>query len=175
MCNLYDAGQAWYSDIMHIRNIEVSDYRPVITVLNEWWGGRHMSDMLPKLFFVHFSSTGFIAEEDGSIIGFLVGFISQTRPDEAYIHFSGVHPDFRKRGIARTLYDRFFAAVRSRGCREVRCVTSIVNKTSIAFHTALGFRIEPGDAMTDGASYHPDYDGPGEHRVLFLKDLQWNA
>jgi hypothetical protein len=39
---------------MGIRNIEETDYIPVITVLNGWWGGRNMADMLPKLFFQYF-------------------------------------------------------------------------------------------------------------------------
>jgi GNAT superfamily N-acetyltransferase len=156
---------------MHTRNLESSDYIPIINVLNEWWGGRHMSDMLPKLFFTHFNTTSFVSEHEGTIVGFLVGFVSQARPQEAYIHFLGVHPDFRNHGIARTLHDQFFACVRTKCCREVRCVTSPVNKTSIAFHTAVGFQIEPGNAQIDGISYHPDYDGPGEHRVLLVKDL----
>jgi predicted GNAT superfamily acetyltransferase len=160
---------------MHIRNLRPSDYQRIISVLNEWWGGRRMSDMLPKLFFVHFTTTSFVAEENGSIVGFIVGFLSQSKPEEAYIHFCGVHPDSRKRGIARELYGQFFRSVRAKGCQLVRCVTSTVNKTSIAFHIALGFQVEPGDARIDGMAYHSDYDGPGEHRVLFIKSIQENT
>jgi ribosomal protein S18 acetylase RimI-like enzyme len=157
---------------MNLRNLEPSDYPAVISVLDEWWGGRHMSDMLPRLFFTHFSSTSFLAEEDGTLAGFLVGFISQTKPDNAYIHFSGIHPDFRKQGLGRLLYERFFKTVQMKGCRYVRCVTSIVNRNSIAFHTALGFSTEAGNAVAEGISFHPDYDGPGEHRVLFVRQLE---
>ncbi len=134
-----------------------------------------MSDMLPKLFFVHFTTTSFVAEEDGFIMGFIVGFLSQSNPEESYIHFLGVHPDFRKRGIARELYGQFFKSVRAKGCRLVKCVTSTVNKTSIAFHIALGFQVEPGDAQIDGMTCHSDYDGPGEHRVLFVKSVPENT
>ena len=31
-----------------IRNAEPSDYLPIISVINAWWGGRNMADMLPK-------------------------------------------------------------------------------------------------------------------------------
>ncbi len=44
---------------------EPSDYEPILSVLNDWWGGRNMSDMLPKLFFVHFRETSFVAESEG--------------------------------------------------------------------------------------------------------------
>lgn len=35
---------------MKIRNVQPADYPLLISVLNDWWGGRKMSDMLPKLF-----------------------------------------------------------------------------------------------------------------------------
>jgi ribosomal protein S18 acetylase RimI-like enzyme len=86
---------------MEIRSVKGSDYYVISPLINEWWGGRQMSDMLPKLFFDHFKNTSFIAEKDGKIVGFLIGFLSQTYPEEAYIHFVGVHPDYRKSGIGR--------------------------------------------------------------------------
>lgn len=130
-----------------------------------------MADMLPKLFFVHFQETGFVCEDDGNIIAFLVGFLSQTYPNEAYIHFVGVHPMYRKQGIANRLYDTFFAAVRKKGCDTIRCVTSPVNKGSIAFHQRMGFQIEPGDDVIDGIQVASNYDGKGNSRVLFVKKL----
>lgn len=156
---------------MNIRTVNASDYAEVIAVLNDWWGGRQMSDMLPKLFFVHFQPTSFIAEQDGEIIGFLIGFQSQTCPNEAYIHFIGVHPDQRKNGVARRLYETFIDNVCQLGCDTVRCVTSPINTTSIAFHTRLGFRIERGDSEAGGVSVHSNYDGRGESRVLFFKKI----
>ncbi|MCP9835642.1 MULTISPECIES: hypothetical protein [unclassified Cyanobium] len=59
-----------------IRHLELDDYPPIISVLDEWWGGRPMAARLPRLFFVHFSSTSFSAVEDGQIVGFLIGFVS---------------------------------------------------------------------------------------------------
>ena len=49
-----------------------------------------MAPILPKLFFIHFEGTSFVAEgDDGELIGFVCGFLSQTADDEAYIHFVG--------------------------------------------------------------------------------------
>ena len=154
-----------------IRHPEQEDYYDVIMTLNDWWGGRLMADMLPKLFFVHFRDTSFIAEKDNEIVGFLIGFLSQTFPDEAYVHFLGVHPNFRKQGIARKLYECFFEVVRQRGRNVVRLVTASVNKESIAFHRHIGFQIEPQDTRIDGVPVYRNYDGPGNDRVLFVKQL----
>ena len=61
-----------------VRHLEPTDYEQIIAVIDEWWGGRRMTDMLPKLFFVLFESTSFVAEFEGNIVGFLVGFIRKT-------------------------------------------------------------------------------------------------
>lgn len=158
--------------LLDIRPVSELDYQEVIFVVDAWWGGRHMADMLPKLFFVHFRDTSFIAEEGSRLIAFLIGFVSQTYPNEAYIHFIGVHPDYRQRGIARQLYQMFFEKVQRRGCTIVRCVTSPVNKASIAFHTRMGFQIEKGNGQVDGVPVAINYDGRGHDRVLFVKTLQ---
>ena len=59
-----------------------------------------MAAMLPKLFFVHFRDTSFVAEDDAALAGFLCGFRSQTLDDEAYVHFVGVDPPPRGSGSA---------------------------------------------------------------------------
>ena len=70
-----------------------------------------------------------------------------------------------------TLYARFSAAAVARSAREVECITSPTNQNSIAFHTRLGFRIDPGDRTVDGIPVHSDHDGPGLHRVVFTRRL----
>ncbi|MBB6453157.1 ribosomal protein S18 acetylase RimI-like enzyme [Salirhabdus euzebyi] len=156
---------------MEIRNVKSTDYNVISPLINEWWGGRQMADMLPKLFFVHFQNTSFVAEKNGEIIGFLIGFLSQTNSREAYIHFVGVHPEFRQHNIGKKLYQHFFTIVKENGRNVVRAVTSPVNKTSIAFHTKMGFEIEQGSKEVDGISVFADYDGPNQDRVLFTKTI----
>lgn len=156
---------------MLIRNVNESDYTNVIAVLDEWWGGRHMSDMLPRLFFKHFKNTSFVIEEGNAIVAFLIGFISQTYPNHAYVHFTGIHPDYRKRGFGRQIYNAFFDAVRQKCCDTVHLVTSPVNLNSIAFHTRIGFQAEEGDCIVNGVPVHKNYDGLGEDRVVFVKKI----
>jgi ribosomal protein S18 acetylase RimI-like enzyme len=146
-----------------VRHAKPSDYGRVIGRINVWWGGREMAPMLPKLFFIHFEGTSFVAEdEDGELLGFVCGFLSQTADDEAYIHFVGITPEDRGEGLGRTLYERFFDEVRAQGRSVVRCVTSPLNRGSLAFHQALGFEVE---------RIAEDYDGPGEDRALLVKQL----
>jgi predicted N-acetyltransferase YhbS len=156
---------------LSIRHAEPSDYQSIIEVINDWWGGRRMTDMLPKLFFVHFRPTSFVAEYNSQVVGFIIGFVSQTFPEEAYIHFAGVHPEFRNAELGKMLYERFFSSVTKLGCRTVRCVTSPVNKGSISFHRRLGFSAKDSKKIVDGISVVEAYDGEGEDRVVFSKFL----
>lgn len=146
---------------MHIRSLCDSDYEKVIPVVDAWWGGRQMAHLLPRLFFEHFNTTSFVIEKDEMLVAFLIGFQSQTHVNEAYIHFIGVHPDYRKHGFARELYNRFFQNVREKGCDTVRCITSPVNEGSVRFHTHMGF----------SSSLATDYAGPGQNRILFVRHL----
>jgi ribosomal protein S18 acetylase RimI-like enzyme len=146
---------------VEIRTAVPSDYERIVAVVDEWWGGRPMRPLLPRLFLDHFAATSLVAEDGGRLVGFLVGFLSPSRPDEAYIHFVGVRPDCRSGGLARAFYERFFDRARAEGRTVVRCVTSPVNEGSVAFHRKLGFE----DELVEG------YDGPGADRVAFLKRL----
>jgi len=150
-----------------LRYLEVTDYQPIVEVVDEWWGGRPVAVVLQKLFFIHFRPTSFIVEEQEEIQGFLVGFRSQTTPTQAYIHFVGTHPQHRGKGIGRRLYLHFFEVVREFGCIEVFSITSPVNKGSIAFHLQMGFEIMPGDTTIDGIPVTSNYDGRDGARVLF--------
>ena len=154
-----------------IRSICSSDYDSIIAVIDAWWGGRPMAGMLPRLFFKHFQETSFIADVEGKTAGFLVGFLSPSYPEEAYIRFAGVHPDYRQAGIGRALYKRFVEVVCKKNRKVVRCVTSPANVNSIAFHRQVGFEIEASKNQAGDIHVHTDYDGPGEDRVLFKMEL----
>jgi hypothetical protein len=47
------------------------------------------------------------------------------------------------------------------------------NRVSVAFHRSIGFRLEdgPGTQRLYGSPAYPDYDGDGEDRVVFVREL----
>jgi ribosomal protein S18 acetylase RimI-like enzyme len=150
------------ADDVVLRAVRDGDYAYIIKRVDEWWGGRVMAAMLPKLFFEHFSDTTMVAAgRDDRPVGFLAGFVSQTDRSVAYIHFVGVDPSSRAMGLGRTMYDEFFRRVSALGCTRVECVTSPVNGGSRAFHASLGFSEELVE----------DYDGPGEARLVLRRSL----
>ena len=166
-----------------IRHPLEEDYRRVASALESWWDLPELQTPIdrgfrlgavPRLYFQHFSRSCFLAEYENQdeLLGFLVGFQSQDHPNEAYIHFFGVNPKARRRGIASRLYKTFMDAMRARGVDTFRCLTDIDNTRSQAFHAAHGFRTETGEAVRNGVRYHPDYDGPNLHRVVFIRRIR---
>ena len=155
---------------MNVRQLREADHGPVVAVVDGCWGGRRVADKLPRLFFRYFAGTSFAVEEDEEIVAFLVGFVGSPA-DEAYVHFVGVRPDRRSRGLGRRLYGMFFDEARRRGCRSVRAITSPVNTGSIGFHTSMGFEVLEGNGVEGGVSAHSDYDGDGEDKVVFVREI----
>lgn len=145
-----------------LRTARAADYDRIIAVVDDWWG-RPLRRALPRLFLDHFWDTSFVAEApDGQLAGFCVGFLSHAQPDVAYIQFAGVAPERRGAGLARRMYESFFALAAVNGRSVVRAVTAPVNTTSIAFHSAMGFTVT-GPVQ--------DYDGPGSAKMVFERRL----
>jgi ribosomal protein S18 acetylase RimI-like enzyme len=155
-----------------IRNTSPSDHERVMSVMPTWWDGRDLTSMIPKVFFIHFCDTSFIIEDENQLIGFLVGFMSQTDKNTGYIHFVGVHPDYRKSGIGQKLYQHFFNSCELNNRTIIKSCTSPINKLSIAFHQRMGFEIEPGDGLIDGISVTTNYLGSDNPKVLFKKKIK---
>jgi len=142
-----------------------ADHERVSAVMVDWWGGRDLRALLPRVFFEHFRGTSIIAEHEDQLIGFLVGFLCPDHPDEAYVHVAGVHPAWRRAGLGGDLYRRFATLVRAQGRTVVRAVTAPANEASVAFHAALGFRVLPGDAEVGGVPVSAAPGPYGDHLV----------
>lgn len=163
---------------MRVRHPVPDDHARVLRVLDRWWGEFEGSAgsvqralLLPRLYFQHFTTGSFLVERDGELAAFLIGFLSQTRGDESYIHFVGVAPEEQRHGLGGFLYGQFFAYSRTHGRSVVRAITSAANAGSYAFHTRMGFTAEEGPREVDGRPVQPDYDGPGLDRVAFVRSI----
>ena len=160
-------------EVRYRRPVE-ADHPGLVSQMNEWWGGTRLQQLFPRLWLQHFAGTSWLAEDgDGRPVGFLVGFVSPDRPDEAYVHLIGTSPNHRRAGIGRELYRHFCDDATARGARRVTAVTWPGNRVSLLFHRALGFEASqaPGTKNLYGSSAFPDYDADGEDRVVFNLDL----
>jgi ribosomal protein S18 acetylase RimI-like enzyme len=151
-----------------------ADYPRITHVVDDWWGGRKMEVLLPRLWLQHFTGTSWLAETpDGELAGFLIGFLSPDRPEVAYCHMLATHPSLRGQGVGRALYERFFDDARAGGRSIVHAVTWPANRTSLAFHRALGFEVVVGSTTQNlyGTPSEAGYDFGREDRATLVRSL----
>jgi len=150
------------------------DYVPIVRVVDDWWGGRNLAQLLPRLWLQHFTGTSWLAEtEDRRIAGFLVGFLSPDHDDTAYCHMLATDPNLRRVGLGAALYERFFADARAAGRTRVTAVTWPGNRVSLAFHRAIGFEIArgPGTQNLYGTPSRAGYDFDREDRAIMVRRI----
>lgn len=138
-----------------------ADYDPIAAVVDQWWG-RPVLPALPRLFFDLFHRTSLVIDGPGGPEAFLVGILSPSGPRLAYIHFAGVAPHARGRGLGRVMYEAFFGLARADGRTVVTAITAPANSGSIAFHHRMGFTV---------SGPVPGYNGPGVDRIVFTRPL----
>jgi ribosomal protein S18 acetylase RimI-like enzyme len=143
------------------RRARPEDYDAIAAVVDEWWG-RPVLASLPRLFLDHFHRSSLVIDGPARSMAFLIGFLSPSLPERAYIHFVGVAPDARGRGLARGLYEEFFTLARADGRRIVSAVTAPGNGGSISFHQSMGFTV---------TGPVPDYNGPDRQLLIFERPL----
>lgn len=157
---------------MRARPLEKADYDHIVRVIDAWWEGPTTALAHP-IFFYELGRLARVVEwTDGQLVGFLFGFVTESYrgasrsrlPPSArigFVHLVGIHPDFRRRGVAAALYASFEEACREEGCVGLKAITTQGNDGSVQFHAALGFSVTTED----------DYAGPGRARVVFEKAL----
>jgi len=145
---------------MDIRGITKADFDQIVSVLDSWWGGPSGERAHP-VFFYELGDQALIAEEDGELVGFLLGFVAPTHPPTGYIHLVGIEPDHRRLGVGKALYEHFMDRCRAVGAAQIKAITNVGNDGSVRFHEALGFATEE----------IADYAGRRRARLVFSKKL----
>jgi ribosomal protein S18 acetylase RimI-like enzyme len=154
---------------MQVRRMTKSDFDRIVEVIDHWWGGP-IGTFAHPIFFYELGSHALVVERDSELIGFLLGFLvpgyegGAGKPSPAptgYVHLVGIHPDFRRRGVGRRLYENFIEACRAEQCTRIKAITAPGNEGSIRFHVALGWDMQEVE----------DYAGPGRKRIVFTKQL----
>jgi GNAT superfamily N-acetyltransferase len=144
---------------MQTRPLTKADYDQIVQVIDRWWAGP-TSALAHPMFFYELGRLARVVENDGLLVGFLLGFIC---PDASvgYVHLVGIHPDYRRRRVAKLLYTAFEEDCAREGCRRLKAITTLGNEGSVRFHEALGWSMAEVE----------DYAGPGRLRIVFTKDL----
>ena len=145
---------------MLTRGITKRDFDRIVEVIDHWWGGP-ISTFAHPIFFYELGDQALVAEDEGEMIGFLLGFVAAQPVRTGYVHLVGIHPDHRRRGVGRALYATFTERCASAGCVRMKAITTAGHEGSLRFHSAVGW----------STTEEEDYAGPGRRRVVFTKEL----
>jgi ribosomal protein S18 acetylase RimI-like enzyme len=154
---------------MEITQCTRTDYDQIVAQIADFWGSDRTLGLHHPMFVYEFGNSAYVIKDSDCVAAYLFGFLSQTGPT-AYVHLVGVRSAYRRRGLARRLYDHFAAFAQSRGCTEVKAVTTPGNQESLAFHRAWGMELT-GNPNRDGIPVIENYAGPGRDRVVLRKKL----
>lgn len=142
-----------------VRSITKQDFDYIVSVFDAWWGGPTTERASP-FFFHELGEHALIAEQDGRVVGFLLGLGVPTQ-GVGYVHLVGIDPNARRHGVGKRLYQHFEEACRQTGFKQLKAIGMVGHEASWKFHTALGFE----------AREISDYAGPGRARMVFTKAL----
>ena len=145
---------------METRSLTKADFDQVVEVIDRWWGGP-IGTFAHPIFFYELGGNALVVEDAGQMIGFLLGFVAHEPVKTGYVHLVGIHPDYRRRGVGRLLYESFTETCRAAQCVRMKAITTLGNEGSQRFHLALGWDVTEVD----------HYAGPGRRRIVLTKDL----
>jgi ribosomal protein S18 acetylase RimI-like enzyme len=154
---------------MEITLCTKADYDQIVVQVADFWGSDRTLGLHHPMFVYEFGDSAYVIKDGDCVAAYLFGFLSQTEPI-AYVHMVGVRSTYRRRGLAQQLYDHFVAFAQSRGCTELKAITSSSNKESIAFHQAWGMELT-GTPNREGIPVIENYGGPGQDRVVLRRKL----
>jgi L-2,4-diaminobutyric acid acetyltransferase len=77
----------------------------------------------------HFADTSLVAEADGELIGFVLGYRPPTQPSSVFVWQIGVAPEARGVGLGRRMLD---VLLRGPGCRGARDLCATVSPDNVA-------------------------------------------
>ncbi|MDI6806761.1 MAG: GNAT family N-acetyltransferase [Candidatus Aenigmarchaeota archaeon] len=131
---------------MKIRKSTEKDFAGMMEVAKRlyptWFDKTAINESMPVDLKIH---KGYIAEEDGKIVGFITYTSDKGKIEISWI---GIDPNYQRRGIGSKLLKRLESGLRQIGVKELRVKTvaeSTIYKPydqTRAFYRKMGFEVE---------------------------------
>lgn len=154
---------------MIVQNCSKEDFDQIITDIEDFWGSKRTLHLHHPMFLHEFGNTAFVIKEKDKVCAYLFGLYSQTEPI-AYVQLIAVRSSYKGKGLGSKLYGHFIELAKANQCTKIKAITTPTNHQSIGFHKSIGMKLVGSDNL-DGINVALNYSGPGEHRVVFLKDI----
>jgi ribosomal protein S18 acetylase RimI-like enzyme len=154
---------------MLIQKCTKGDFDQIITDVEDFWGSKRTLKVHHPTLLYEFGNTAFVIKEKDVVCAYMFAFFSQTEPT-GYVQLIAVRKTYRGRGYARSLYANYEEIAKKKGCTRLKAITRPTNEESIRFHKSIGMKLIGKDVL-EGVPVVLDYSGPGDHRVVFMKEI----
>jgi len=167
-----------------IEQVSVNDYPEIHRLSGKIKGIVQHPEHLYKIMAVHFGRTFFVARESNHgfspVLGFMMGFVSQSIPGHLFVWQIAVSEEAHGRGIGSKLLDRTIKYAReSKECVAVMATVETANTGSQRLFEKMGFHIdserfmEPGQELINrnGHKAVANYYGSGTDQIFYVLDV----
>lgn len=139
-----------------VRNMELGDFERLKEIdiaeqkkyLGDKWDSLSIKIQESHLVITHpqfegliVSGFSFVVLVDGIIAGFIVAFPMTPYANEVFIKYVCVFPDFRRMGLASTLYEALTKRAKDMGVTHIWSLINLDNPPSIDLHRKKGFAL----------------------------------
>jgi len=152
-------GFALLSDSLHLREMKPSDIDLIMAIerasFSSPWSARFFLEEIRVSY-----SKSLLAEMDGRVVGYVLYW---QLPTDVDIHNLAVHPDYRRRGIGRSLLTAVINSAKERAFIRVTLEVRKSNAAAQGLYHTLGFSPE---GVRKGY-----YSDDGEDALVMVLDL----
>lgn len=144
---------------MLIREAQVSDIDQMLAIEDYCYDNPWPREAFEEEVENSAQGIGFIAEEDGYMVGFATGLAVAK---EYHLHNIAVHPDHQGQGIGRHLLEKIDEYCHEKDLHKILLEVRRDNETARRLYLGMGY---------ESVGHRKDYYGPGRDAYLFTKTL----
>lgn len=126
-----------------------------------------------KIILRYFGDCCFIAEDEGQIVGFVMGVVPQRFRETYFLWQIGVAPPSQGKGIGKKLLGEVEKEVKKKGLRRIEVTIDPLNLPSLKLFEKTEYRNiseKAGETIeVEGKTAVKDYYKPGRHFMLYEK------
>jgi diaminobutyrate acetyltransferase len=158
-----------------IRNATENDFLDVYNFVSNCKPLEKYYEHFYKIMLRYFSNSCFIAEFKDEIIGFVMGFKSQTDENTFFLWQIGVNPSHRGKKVAENLLKKLENTAETQGCNKMEVTVDPENIASQKLFEKNGYiniSSKEGKIIEiSGKQTVKDYYKPGRHFILYGKKI----
>ncbi len=166
--------QIW-RDGIHIRDAREDEFLQVYNFVSASPPLERYFQHFYKIMLRYFSSTCLVAEQQGKIVGWQMGFVSQNDPKTYFLWQIGVHSDMQGRGLGGLLLESIENKAGEMGCTRIEVTIDPENIASEKLflnnsYNNISSKIGPTVLVNERIAVK-DYYSPDRHFMVFEKNI----